>query len=124
MGSSGITGLLVETHNWGKTVAFWKGLGFELVFETDHNSGQLRHPAGGPYVFVAEVEPGAQLDLHPIVEIDDAGAFTAPSAGSVARDFVAQHWGVSEMLLHDPDDRNVSIQAPLPEGVEAPSGHH
>ena len=41
----------VETHNWGKSVAFWKGLGYELELETDHHSGRLRHPAGGPYLF-------------------------------------------------------------------------
>ena len=47
MKTQGIEGWLIETHNWGKTVAFWKGFGYELEFETDHNSGQLRHPAGG-----------------------------------------------------------------------------
>ena len=31
-------------------------LGFELEFETDHNSGQLRN-GNGPYVFVAEIPP-------------------------------------------------------------------
>ena len=30
MSTHGIDGLLVETHNWGKSVAFWKGLGYEL----------------------------------------------------------------------------------------------
>jgi hypothetical protein len=46
MKTEGIEGWLIETHNGGKTVAFWQGLGYELEFETDHNSGQLRHPAG------------------------------------------------------------------------------
>jgi hypothetical protein len=124
MGSSGFTGYVVETHNWGKSAAFWKGLGFEIEFETGHNSGQLRHPAGGPYVFIVEVPPAAELSHYPIIGVDDARAFTPPSAGTVARDFEAQHWGVTEMLLHDPDGRTVSIQAPLPEGVEAPAGHH
>jgi hypothetical protein len=29
MKAEGIEGWLIETHNWGKTVAFWKGLGYE-----------------------------------------------------------------------------------------------
>lgn len=48
MSTRGIEGLLIETHNWGKTVAFWKSLGYEVEFETDHHSGKLRHPGGGP----------------------------------------------------------------------------
>jgi hypothetical protein len=54
MKTKGIDGILIETHNWGSTVAFWRDLGYELKFETDHNSGRLRHPRGGPYIFVAE----------------------------------------------------------------------
>ncbi len=45
MKTEGIDDILVETHNWGKTVAFWKDLGYELEFETDHHSGRLRQPA-------------------------------------------------------------------------------
>jgi hypothetical protein len=26
----GVRHLYIETHNWGKSVAFWKELGFEL----------------------------------------------------------------------------------------------
>jgi hypothetical protein len=47
MQTKGIKEVLVETHNWGTTVAFWKDLGYELEFETDHHSGRLRHPSGG-----------------------------------------------------------------------------
>ena len=63
MQSNGIEGLLIETHNWGKTVAFWQGLGYEIEFETDHHSGQLRHPRGGPYIFVAERPPDQALKV-------------------------------------------------------------
>ena len=100
MASNGIGGFLIETHNWGKTVAFWQQLGYALEFETDHSSGMLRHPAGGPYLFVAERAPGAPLDLHPIILVDDAAGFAAPS-GTVDRPFEAQHWDVVEMLLHE-----------------------
>ena len=44
----------VETHDWGKAMAFWQRLGFEVEFETGHGSGMLRHPSGGPAVFIAE----------------------------------------------------------------------
>ena len=52
--TKGIKEILIETHNWGSTVAFWQDLGYQLEFETDHHSGRLRHPSGGPSIFVAE----------------------------------------------------------------------
>ena len=36
MKTKGIDGILIETHNWGATVAFWCDLGYEIEFETDH----------------------------------------------------------------------------------------
>ncbi|HEV8297572.1 MAG TPA: hypothetical protein VGQ20_09750 [Acidimicrobiales bacterium] len=123
MASSGVEGLLIETHNWGKSVAFWQALGFKLEFETDHHSGQLRHPDGGPYIFLAERPAGHELELQPVLTVRDAGRFDVPASGTVDQPFVAQHWGVVEMLLRDPDGRRLSVQAPLPEGVDAPPGH-
>jgi hypothetical protein len=123
MTTSGIGGLYLETHNWGKTVAFWLGLGFELEFETDHHSGQLRHPAGGPWLFVAERPADHALETYPIVLTADASTFEPPAAGSVDVPFTPRHWDVVEMLVLDPDARRVSVQAPLPDGVDAPAGH-
>lgn len=114
MTTNGIQGLLIETHNWGKTVAFWKALGYELEFETDHHSGQLRHPSGGPFLFVAERPECSPLKLQPVLTVRDAATFTPPSSGTVVRGFEAQHWNVLELLLADPDERNLSVQAPLP----------
>ncbi|WP_437755477.1 VOC family protein [Sorangium sp. So ce1389] len=114
MATEGIEGLLVETHNWGKTVAFWQGLGFELEFETDHHSGRLRHPRGGPFIFVAERPSDQALKLVPMVSVTDAAQFSPPSAGTVVHPFEAQHWQMLEMLLADPDGRQISVQAPLP----------
>ena len=54
MSSNGIAGLIVETHNWGKSVAFWRDLGYTL-----EDSLVLRHPAGGPFVYVDE-QPDSQ----------------------------------------------------------------
>ncbi len=76
MTSNGVVGLIVDTPNWGKSVA-----------------------------------------------IEDPTTFAPPAAGTVERGFEPQHWGVSEMLLLDPDRRSISIQGPLPDGVEAPEGH-
>ena len=42
-------GLIVETHNWGKSVAFWHDFGYDL-----EHSLLFRHPAGGPCIFLVE----------------------------------------------------------------------
>jgi hypothetical protein len=123
MTTNGIEGLLIETHNWGKTVGFWKALGYELEFETEHHSGQLRHPRGGPYLFVAERPEGTQLQLQPVLGVGDAARFSPPGSGSVVRVFEAQHWDVLEMLLADPDGRHLRVQAPLPAGSEKEHQH-
>jgi hypothetical protein len=123
MASSGFQGLYVETHNWGKTVRFWQDLGFVLEFETDHHSGQLRHPDGGPYVFVAERPESHELERYPILLADDATAFEPPGSATVDEPFTPRHWGMVELMLRDPDGRTMSVQAPLPDGVEAPAGH-
>jgi len=123
MTTQGIEGLLIETHNWGKTVAFWKALGYELEFETGHNSGQLRHPAGGPYLFVAERAVGTPLEVKLAVGVSDAASFVPPSSGKVVRTFEPQHWPVLELLLADPDGRELSIHAPLPKGTGTDASH-
>ena len=123
MATEGIRGLLLETHNWGKAVSFWQALGYELEFETDHHSGQLRHPAGGAWIFLAERPVGQRLEFYPVVTADDSMTFEAPKAGTVERPFVAQHWQVMEQMLLDPDGRRLSIQTPLPAGMKAPAGH-
>jgi hypothetical protein len=117
MTTQGIDGVLVETHNFGKTVAFWKSLGFELEFETDHHSGRLRHPAGGPYIFVAERPPQQALQVVLGVSVASAQAFQPPSSGTVLQPFEKQHWGALQMLVADPDGRVVAVEASaVPEG--------
>ncbi len=118
MSSSGIEGLIVETHNWGKSVAFWRDLGYDL-----ENSLLLRHPAGGPFIFLVEQSATQNLEVLLIVAIEDSTTFLPPGAGTVQRGFEPQHWGVSEMLLLDPDGRPISVQGPLPQGVKPPEGH-
>lgn len=113
MKTEGIEGWLIETHNWGKTVAFWQALGYELELETDHHSGQLRHPAGGPYLFIAERPETQGLQIVPAVAVKDAAAFTPPPSARVLHPFQKQHWPVLQMLLEDPDGRQVAVNAPL-----------
>ncbi len=114
MSTDGIEGLLFETHNWGKTVAFWQGLGYVLEMETGHNSGQLRHPSGGPYIFVAERPPTQPLKVVPAVAVKDAQAFSPPPSATVIHPFEAQHWPGLQMMLADPDGRELGVNAPLP----------
>src|SRR5579863_4450552 len=99
MTTRGIEGLFIGTHNWGASASFWQSLGFELEFETDHHSGRLRHPSGGPYILLAERPQGDELAIHPVLSTEDARAFAVPRSGRVQRDFEPQHWGVLEMLL-------------------------
>jgi hypothetical protein len=113
MGTRGVEGLIIETRNWGKTVAFWQALGYQVEFETDHNSGRLEHPAGGPYLFIVERPGYEDPEIQPLVGISDVGSFEPPPAGTVEQLFTDTHWGAAQMVLRDPDGRHVSIQAPL-----------
>jgi hypothetical protein len=113
MTTKGIEGLLIETHNWGKSVAFWKSLGYDIEFETDHHSGRLRHPAGGPYLFIAERPPEHVLQVVPGLAVEDAATFEPPPAGKIKRPFIKEHWGALQMLLTDPDGREIAVEAPL-----------
>jgi hypothetical protein len=124
MTSNGITGFIIETHNWGKSVAFWEAVGYDLEFETDHHSGQLRHPAGGPFLFIAERPVTQTLEMMPIVGVEDSTAFEPPQSGTVDTPFTPRHWAVTEMLLCDPDGRRLSVQAPLPPGAPVPPDQH
>lgn len=127
MATKGFLAFYVETRNYGATAAFWRSLGFESRFETDHGSGQWEHPSGGPYVFIAErSDPGHELVSYPILDVADSTRFAPDRTPDYERPFEPQHWGVLEALLRDPDGRLVSLQAPVPDGTEAPDmdAHH
>ena len=113
MKTKGIEEILIETHNWGGTLAFWQDLGYELEFETDHHSGRLRHPGGGPAIFVAERPRDHSLQVVLGVAVADAAGFTPPRGGIVLRPFEKQHWPAMQMLLADPDGRQLTVEAPL-----------
>jgi hypothetical protein len=115
--TEGIEGFHVETRNYGATAAFWSSLGFKSTFETDHGSGQWVHPSGGPYVFIKE-QHDSELENFPVLRVTDSTAFAPDRALDYAQPFTPQHWGVVEALVRDPDGRTVSLEAPVPEGVQ------
>jgi hypothetical protein len=93
MGTTGVEGLIIQTRNWGKTVAFWRALGYQVEFQTGRISGRT----------------------------SDADGFEPPRAGTVEHPFTGRHWGAAEMLLCDPDGRHVSVQVPLPAAAGEPA---
>jgi uncharacterized glyoxalase superfamily protein PhnB len=113
MTTSGIEGVVLETHNWGRAVKFFQALGYQLDLETDHNSGQLRN-GDGPFLFIAEVPEDRPTGMHLILHVPDAGAFEADPVVEVVTPFEPTHWGKEEMTVRDPDGRPWSLQAPVP----------
>lgn len=109
MTSKGIEAVFLETHNWGAMAGFLREMGFEVEFETDHNSGQFRN-GDGPYVFVAEVPQAQQTRTQLVVKV--AGTHERPGGVEVVTEFAETHYGTREMTVHDPDGRLWSLQAP------------
>jgi len=111
MATEGIESILIETRDYVATAAFWKSLGYENQFETDHGSGQWMHPAGGPYLFIAEQHDG-ELKMQLSLKVADAAAFAPEHSLDVAQPFTLQHWGVLQAVVRDPDGREVGLSAP------------
>jgi uncharacterized glyoxalase superfamily protein PhnB len=111
MTTEGIEAIYLETHNWGKAARFFQALGFELEFETDHSSGQLRN-GNGPYLFIAEIPETREPRMQIVLQVPDADAFQPDSAIDVVTPFEETHYGTREMTVRDPDGRIWSFQAP------------
>jgi hypothetical protein len=101
MTTQGISHLYVETHNWGKSVAFWEALGFKLEFETDHHSGQLV-AANGTKVFIAEQSPQDPPGMDVYLSTA-AGGVAPPPNVEVVFDWTATHWDTQVLTVRDPD---------------------
>ena len=113
MVSEGIEALFLETHNWGKAARFFQALGYELEFETDHQSGQLRSKIGPP-VFIAEIPEDRAPGLQLVLKIaDSAAAEQKLKALGVDGPFEPTHFGTAMTTLRDPDGRVWGLQAPL-----------
>ena len=109
MAADSIHHIYIETHNWGKSVAFWRELGFELDEDPAKTSALLRPRGGGPYIYLAEVP----ADREPAVELYlSASDETAPQRpAEIVAPFAATHWGTREMAVRDPDGRLVKLEA-------------
>jgi catechol 2,3-dioxygenase-like lactoylglutathione lyase family enzyme len=108
MPTGGIEAVYLTTHNWGKAAKFFQSLGFELEFDTDHQSGQLRNGTG-PYVFVAEVPEDQETGMRVVLTADTE--FEPDPPVDVVTSFADTHYGTREMTVRDPDGRLWTIQA-------------
>jgi hypothetical protein len=116
-GTEGIEAVFLTTHNWGRAAKFFQGLGFELEFETDHDSGQLR-ARRGPSVFIAEIPEDQPVGVQLVLKVTDADALDLAPGIEVVAPFEDTHWGTRQMTVRDPDGRTWSLQAP---GGQAPA---
>jgi hypothetical protein len=112
MTTEGIEAVFLTSHNWGKAAKFFQSLGFELEFDTGHNSGQLRN-GSGPYVFIAEVPEDVEPALQIVLKVADSDAFSIDPSVDVVTPFEDTHFGTREMTVRDPDGRTWSLQAPV-----------
>ena len=111
MTTEGIEAVLLETHNWGKSAKFFQGLGYEIEFATDHNSGQLRR-GGSPSLFIAEVPESEPPKRHIVLAVADADAFELDGSVEVVSEWEDTQWGTRLMTVRDPDGREWKLQAP------------
>lgn len=111
MTTDGIEAVFLETHNWGKTAKFFQALGFQLEFETDHSSGQLRG-GDGPYLFIAEIPEDRKPGMQVVLRATDPDAVGADPSVEVVTQLEETHYGTREMTVRDPDGRIWTLQAP------------
>ncbi|MEU8028146.1 VOC family protein [Streptomyces sp. NPDC049099] len=111
MATEGIEAVFLETHNWGRAARFFQALGYDLEFETDHNSGQFRN-GEGPSVFIAEIPEDREPQTQIVLKVPVADAFRADPDVEVVTPFEDTHFGTRMMTVRDPDGRLWSLQAP------------
>lgn len=111
MTTEGIEAVFLTTHNWGKSAKFFQSLGYQLEFETDHNSGQFRNSTG-PWVFIAEVPASEPIATQLVMKVADADQVELDPSVELVRPFEDTHFGTREMVVRDPDGREWSLQAP------------
>ena len=110
MSTDGIDATYLTTHNWGRAAKFFLALGYELEFDTGHNSGQLRNRRG-PSVFIAEVPEERAVETRIVMRVDDADGVAADPVVEVVTPFEDTHYGMREMVVRDPDGREWTLQA-------------
>ena len=107
MPAKSIHHIYIETHNWGKSVAFWRALGFQLDDDRG-TSGMLRPSDGGPYIYLAEVPADRKAAVELYLAATDETAPERPA--EVVAPFAPTHWGTREMAVRDPDGRLVKLE--------------
>jgi len=112
MTTTGINAVFLTTHNWGKAAKFFQALGYQLEFETDHQSGQLRN-GDGPYLFIAEVPEDEPTDMQLVLHVPDATSLALDPVVDLVAGFEPTHWGTQQMIVRDPDGRTWSLEAPV-----------
>lgn len=106
---SGVHHIYVETHNWGKSVAFWRALGFELDEQLERSA--ILRSGNGPYVYLAEIDPGREAVMELYVGLDEPAKFDPGTAVQIVKPFETTHWGASVMEVRDPDGRLLKLEA-------------
>jgi hypothetical protein len=109
--TDGIEAVFLETHNWGRAARFFQGLGYELEFETDHNSGQLRNGGTGPSLFIAEIPEDREPGIRMVLTTEDERSFKAGPDAELVTPFEDTHYGTREAVVRDPDGRLWTVQA-------------
>ena len=104
----GIHHIHVETHNWGKSVAFWQALGYELA-EDFGGSGILRATAPGqPYLYLEEVSPDATPAMQFFLNASEEFAPAKPVVCDGG--WHDSHWDTRLLEVTDPDGRTFIAQ--------------
>jgi hypothetical protein len=104
----GVRSVYVETHNFGKSAAFWMALGFEHFLELGGTSGGFRAADGGTYLFLEEVAPEQPLAVEPYFNL--AGSASFPPNVEVVRPLEPTHWDTALMEVRDPDGRTWKLE--------------
>ena len=108
MSVTGIHHLVVTTCDYAATLAFWRGVGFTIDFETGHGSAKLDPPTPGPYVFIDTADDGEAPTTQIYLDVD--------RRAEVGGDWEATHWGTFVQARTDPDGRTVWLQEVGPDG--------
>jgi hypothetical protein len=113
MNVDGIEYLFLDTRNWGKSVAFWRRLGYTLALDLG-SSGRLDPPGGGPGIWLEEVSPETPLRRGVYLKTSGPG-FEAESPVEMVGPPVESHWGTRLQIIRDPDGREFHVQYTPPE---------
>jgi hypothetical protein len=104
--------IYLETHNWGKSAAFWEALGFKLDFEqSEHGHSGLLAAENGTRIFLEERDLQDPVGLDLYLGVPAAEEYRADPPVEVVRPFTATHWGTQVMTVRDPDGRLFRLEA-------------